>query len=755
MKITELNIAEFGCFKDKKIVFGTDNFNIIYGENESGKSTLLLFIKFMLYGLGRKSSSNSERERSVSWSGHTAAGSMSILQGGRAYRIERRYAEGTRGGSEKLSVVCLDDGSTVNVSDGVGEYFLGVPREVFESSAMIGQLASSNINGEKTAASIQNILSSADESVDTSKILKGLDAVRVTYRHKNKSVGSLYEAEQLIERRRGELNSAREATLALAEQEQKLKDTRKDYILVKADFEQKDALVSEFNKINLLKKFEKYHSMQKEYGSLEKNIQDFINENLKTEFLPNRGHIAELKLCAQNMLEREKERSARQSELDTLLMNYDGELAELGEGVAADGGIENLYQSFSDRKKKIKKINVIFSLLCGVGTALAAGGVLLALSGIYFGAILLLGTLAPIIFGIVGTKVKKQLKKENSLLLERYITDEGGLYQKLENCIKNYQAKILYEQSSAKKQAELAAAEQSLSNTVKILETLLQKTLPVCEPSYVFACGELERLERFCEAYEGLVRELETLERIIKNEEDSLSHYNEEAIKKQIGIDASTITPEMMAEAQRQRSFLLSKKEALEQKMFTLNEQLANLRANAKNPLPIADELAKLDENYKSDSEFYDALTLAIDSIAKAGEAINGNVMPVIAEHAGRLLARISQDRYTVLRATSTLGLSVDSDGFGINSEYLSGGTRDAAYISLRIALLCRIFEEELPPLILDEALCQIDDIRSERVISLIAELASNGMQCILFTSHKREGEICKRLGYEHNKIIL
>ena len=42
--------------------------------------------------------------------------------------------------------VKLADGSYVG--EGVGEYFLGVPKEVFESSACVGQMSSTEINGE-------------------------------------------------------------------------------------------------------------------------------------------------------------------------------------------------------------------------------------------------------------------------------------------------------------------------------------------------------------------------------------------------------------------------------------------------------------------------------------------------------------------------------------------------------------------------------------------------------------------------------
>ena len=83
MIIKELYIAEFGAIKNKKIEFGDENMlNVIYGENESGKSTVFLFIKFMLYGLQRKAQTNTERERSLSWSGAVASGSLVLLHNG-------------------------------------------------------------------------------------------------------------------------------------------------------------------------------------------------------------------------------------------------------------------------------------------------------------------------------------------------------------------------------------------------------------------------------------------------------------------------------------------------------------------------------------------------------------------------------------------------------------------------------------------------------------------------------------------------
>ena len=88
MKVKELNIIEFGCLKDKRILL-SEGLNIVSGDNETGKSTVLLFIKFMLYGLSRRSASNTERERSVSFDGHRAAGSMIFEADGKRQSRQR------------------------------------------------------------------------------------------------------------------------------------------------------------------------------------------------------------------------------------------------------------------------------------------------------------------------------------------------------------------------------------------------------------------------------------------------------------------------------------------------------------------------------------------------------------------------------------------------------------------------------------------------------------------------------------------
>ena len=49
MYISRLHLRAFGKFISRKIYFGS-KFNIVFGENESGKSTIHNFIEYLMYG---------------------------------------------------------------------------------------------------------------------------------------------------------------------------------------------------------------------------------------------------------------------------------------------------------------------------------------------------------------------------------------------------------------------------------------------------------------------------------------------------------------------------------------------------------------------------------------------------------------------------------------------------------------------------------------------------------------------------------
>ena len=54
MKINKIYISAFGGLKDFTLELN-DGLNVIYGDNEDGKSTVAAFIKAMFFGTGRNS----------------------------------------------------------------------------------------------------------------------------------------------------------------------------------------------------------------------------------------------------------------------------------------------------------------------------------------------------------------------------------------------------------------------------------------------------------------------------------------------------------------------------------------------------------------------------------------------------------------------------------------------------------------------------------------------------------------------------
>ena len=95
MKIKTLILTSFGKFKDR-VIEVDDGFNLVYGENEAGKSTVQHFIEGMLFGFykpyRKKRTYSEDFERFKPWGSDTYCGAMVMEQDdGREIRIERDF----------------------------------------------------------------------------------------------------------------------------------------------------------------------------------------------------------------------------------------------------------------------------------------------------------------------------------------------------------------------------------------------------------------------------------------------------------------------------------------------------------------------------------------------------------------------------------------------------------------------------------------------------------------------------------------
>lgn len=99
MLIDELMIDNFGKLNNTDIKL-EPGFNVIYGENESGKSTAFGFIKAMLFGVNRSRSRNIAADEYTFYepwvNKNFYEGKMRIKTGGTTYRIERVFSKNGR-----------------------------------------------------------------------------------------------------------------------------------------------------------------------------------------------------------------------------------------------------------------------------------------------------------------------------------------------------------------------------------------------------------------------------------------------------------------------------------------------------------------------------------------------------------------------------------------------------------------------------------------------------------------------------------
>ena len=132
--------ATFGTLDHRTIQF-ENGLNIIEAPNESGKSTLLAFLRVMLYGFTpRERGAAAEKNRYAPWSLAPMQGVLELRGCMGDITVTR---DTVRAGDPmgRFSAVYTGSGESVPglTAEDLGETLLGIPREVYERSAFIRQ----------------------------------------------------------------------------------------------------------------------------------------------------------------------------------------------------------------------------------------------------------------------------------------------------------------------------------------------------------------------------------------------------------------------------------------------------------------------------------------------------------------------------------------------------------------------------------------------------------------------------------------
>lgn len=741
MYIKHLHIGSFGALVEKDITFER-GLNIIEGENESGKSTVAMFIKFMLYGLSAKAVGKeriSEREHYVNWNTGVASGWMTVESEGEEFRIDRRItlAEDLNGREEykeSVKLTKLATGEAVKGQKSPGEFFFGFPEKVFMQSAFVKNISSTEVDNAGLKVAVENLLSSGDEEINTKRALEKLDAARKLLLHKNGLGGTIAELTAEKKELDGLLERSKDSASEIVDLEGTLSD-----LTVKIS--SKDGEYAELSELCRGYEAVRNGSRVKEIKRCEGDIAFLQSELDSLDPAVDRQFLAKIELCESNVRDTEKDIS--------VLEEKRSELEEKCEGRKTEEPPEA-----EEVAKKYGKIRHSAAFLTALGaTCIPLSAALLALvwvKGAAIGSFLLPAVVAGVAFLPVGIcflllGILKR-KSARDMLSSFGAADEAELRAVAEEEREQYRytAKLL------EKMARIdAVTEEAVGKHDREIENgyELAKLVGIETGETVFDVLSAARVaaEEICARRETMVSKKESakgrlsalLEEVGDIENEEAEKEEKLILESELGEKILRMTKEDYSRSIRERDFAKSTADAMRLRSAEIEKRLAVLKAAGDSPAKIASQISCLERKISELTFKHRALVLAYDSLLRAGEKMRGDVMPKVAAKAAKIMDRVTYGRYADIGANEDMELSFVTNGERRDVDFLSEGTKDAAYVSLRAALVDVMYSGSTPPLIFDECFARMD---RQRLCRIMQVLDSEGMpQCAVFSCRDLE----------------
>ncbi len=720
MKIKKM-YATFGKLDKSELSF-KDGLNIIYGGNESGKSTWSAFIRAMLYGISTREKARAghmpDKEKYMPWSRAPMYGRMELDTVRGAVTIER-----TAGKSGVLS-------SAVSTYDAngapapTGEELLGAAREVYERTAFIAQTQLKVDHNGEIERRILSIAGSGDEEVSFAEIKARLTAKKRTIRtvrdggelsqteaEISDTVRRISEGEELlksIEVHRARLNSL-SCSLQAAERAVSIKcavQSRERRLFKERTLSELEAARETADKLR--------NGPHRE--ELEK-LSALISEKVNAE-----SEIARLS-ASLSAHESEAMRIREKADDDSSFAGLTRKEAEL----RAESDIRLLHA-----KSKNKRTTPIF-LICGV---LSLIGILLC---IFSDKLLIKLTSALPSAALIAAAILIFIRGDGKIrsasakrLTELYgDASEEKILSRLGNYIDLLDALEKTHDGTKIDSAMLDAAKE---REIKLREDIAEALSAAGLAELSAEDGE-RKLRELVLAREAALRaenEAEIRARAISDSSPDINEAEPEFADDEI--------PQEPLEALRERYSELSRlhREA-ELALAALEARAAGFDMHG-----YERALSSLRAKEKELSLQYEALDMAIDELALADGELRSRFAPELSRRASEIFSDLTGGEFEIVHILSSdfdMDVAESAASNPRDVLQLSRGTLDELYLSLRLAL-CELMlgGDEMPPMILDDVFVNFDKTRLGRALDILKKLSKN-RQIILFSCHEREAD--------------
>ena len=740
MKILKMR-ATFGKLQSAELALG-EGLNVIEAPNEGGKSTWSAFLRAMLYGINTKERDRqgylAEKNRYQPWSGAAMEGSVELLWQGRSVTLRR----GPKGSTPFGRFEAVYTGTAELVpgltGDNAGETLTGVPREVFERSAFVGQGGAAIDGAPALEARIAALASSGEEDVSYSQVERRLrDWLN---RRKHNKTGliprleeELADVEETLARQSKAFRLAQEARRELErlQAEHRLLESERDAHLSRAMAQRRArweaaqaALAEAQAQVDGLEAERTRHGAPPDRDTL-KRAQEELNAL-------NTLH-ANRKLAESQLEEaRAAEAEARASAEDPLFpgLTPDEAWERAGADAEAAGGRPKTAGLYSGGILLLAVGAVgLIAPLCGTLPLPLGGSLPAVLTTAGVSAALAIGGAALL---IAAGLWKRRFAAGAAELLARYGAERP---EDILGRASAYREACVVAAEAAKKRE---AVEQALAGHIARDEETRRRLLELVHPfapTVTDTFGVSAALSRALNLDERLSTARVKLEGA-RTLADSLPRPEEVSGGTDVEprFDPAETAARLSAaegELSRLRSGLamaqgelntLGDREALQTRREAIQEELDRRRAE------------------------YDALGAALAALERAHSGLQARFSPALNRRAGELLAELTGGKYDKVALTQQFeALAEERDGLQPRRALtLSQGTADQLYLAVRLAVCELVLPAEEPcPLVLDDALANFDDGRCALALEALARLGEE-RQILLFTCHSREARLAE-----------
>ena len=233
MKINKIKINSYGKLKNKEINL-ENNLNIIYGKNESGKSTLLKFILNIFYGASKnkKGKDISDFEKYKPWDSEEFSGKLTYeLDNNNKYEIYREF-------NKKNPNIFNENGEDIikkfNIDKNKGSEFFfeqtQITEEMFLSTSMAMQqeVKIEKNNQNILIQKISNLLETGEDKISYKKAIEKINKKQLdeigTDRSREKPINIIRKNIEINEQKINELKNYENIQYEIDEQEKIIKN---------------------------------------------------------------------------------------------------------------------------------------------------------------------------------------------------------------------------------------------------------------------------------------------------------------------------------------------------------------------------------------------------------------------------------------------------------------------------------------------------------------------------------------------------